>query len=61
MTKDEWENLPQNIRDMIIAAFKLVGKDFERDILGAGEAGSEKTDGNFRNGFSAEGYGSFRS
>ena len=40
MTKEEWKNLPQNIRDMIIAAFKLAGKDFERDVLATDEAGS---------------------
>lgn len=39
MTKEEWKNLPQNIRDMIIAAFKLAGKDFERDVLATDEAG----------------------
>lgn len=40
MTKEEWKNLPQNNRDMIIAAFKLAGKDFERDVLSTDEAGS---------------------
>lgn len=40
MTQEEWKNLSQNIRDMIIAAFKLAGKDFERDELSTDEAGS---------------------
>ena len=43
MTKEEWENIPKDIRNMISSAFKLVGKDFERDILETCEAASCKT------------------
>lgn len=43
MTKEEWATLPQDIRNMINTAFKLAGKDFERDILAPCETGSGET------------------
>ena len=33
MTQKEWEALPKHTRDLIITAFKMAGKDFEREMI----------------------------
>lgn len=43
MNQKEWEALPKDTRDLIITAFKMAGRDFERDMIAVADPIPDET------------------